>query len=110
MMKKLFWFCIILGSLTFSKEVNGYTRYIENKDIDILKEVKNPKEYLEEKYSTTPFEVINITDGYFSYDKKLPDTLQKYHFVLTESCRPEFKDAYSDTRFTITEIKQKDYK
>ena len=49
-MKKLFWFCIILGSLTFSKEVNGYTRYIENKDIDILKEVKNPKEYLEEKY------------------------------------------------------------
>lgn len=67
-------------------------------------------QYLEEKYSTTPFEVINITDGYFSYDKKIPDTLQKYHFVLTESCRPEFKNAYSDSRFTITEIKQQDYK
>ena len=73
-------------------------------------EISTLHKYLKEKYSNTPFEVINITDGYFSYDKDLPDTLQKYHFVLTESCRPEFKNAYSDSRFTITEIKQKDYK
>lgn len=67
-------------------------------------------EYLSEKYKNIPFEVINITDGYFCYDKTLPDKLQKYHFVLTEKPSDSFKEYYRDSKFNIVEVKQQNYR
>lgn len=61
--------------------------------------------YLNEKYKE-PIEVINITDGYFSYDKNLNSNIQKYHFVLTEQLSESFKNFYSGNTFDIVNIKQ----
>ena len=61
--------------------------------------------YLNERYKE-PIEVINITDGYFSYDKKLNSNIQKYHFVLTEQLSESFKNFYSGNTFDIVNIKQ----
>ena len=46
-------------------------------------DVETFHKYLNEKYKNIPIEVINITDGYFDYDRRLDDTILKYHFVLT---------------------------
>lgn len=62
-------------------------------------------EYLNERYKE-PIEVINITDGYFSYDKNLNSNIQKYHFVLTEQLSESFKNFYSGNTFDIVNIKQ----
>jgi hypothetical protein len=61
--------------------------------------------YLNERYKE-PIEVINITDGYFSYDKNLNSNIQKYHFVLTEQLSESFKNFYSGNTFDIVNIKQ----
>ncbi|WP_339061579.1 hypothetical protein [Fusobacterium polymorphum] len=61
--------------------------------------------YLNERYKE-PIEVINITDGYFSYDKNLNNNIQKYHFVLTEQLSEGFKNFYSGNTFDIVSIKQ----
>ena len=61
--------------------------------------------YLNERYKE-PIEVINITDGYFSYDKDLNNNIQKYHFVLTEQLSEGFKNFYSGNTFDIVSIKQ----
>lgn len=61
--------------------------------------------YLNERYKE-PIEVINITDGYFYYDKNLNKNIQKYHFVLTEGLNESFKDFYSENTFDIVSIKQ----
>lgn len=61
--------------------------------------------YLNERYKE-PIEVINITDGYFSYDKNLNSNIQKYHFVLTEQFSESFKNFYSGNTFDIVNIKQ----
>lgn len=61
--------------------------------------------YLNERYKE-PIEVINITDGYFSYDKNLNSNIQKYHFVLTEQLSESFKNFYSGNTFDIVSIKQ----
>lgn len=61
--------------------------------------------YLNEKYKE-PIEVINITDGFFSYDKNLNSNIQKYHFVLTEQLSESFKNFYSGNTFDIVNIKQ----
>ena len=61
--------------------------------------------YLNERYKE-PIEVINITDGYFSYDKNLNSNIQKYHFVLTEQLSEGFKNFYSGNTFDIVSIKQ----
>ena len=61
--------------------------------------------YLNERYKE-PIEVINITDGYFSYDKNLNSNIQKYHFVLTEQLSESFKTFYSGNTFDIVNIKQ----
>lgn len=61
--------------------------------------------YLNERYKE-PIEVINITDGYFSYDKNLNSNIQKYHFVLTEELNKNFKDFYSENTFDVVSIKQ----
>ncbi|PHI06595.1 hypothetical protein [Fusobacterium polymorphum] len=61
--------------------------------------------YLNERYKE-PIEVINITDGYFSYDKNLNNNIQKYHFVLTEQLSESFKNFYSGNTFDIVSIKQ----
>lgn len=73
-------------------------------------DVETFHKYLNEKYKNIPIEVINITDGYFDYDKRLDDTILKYHFVLTNPAPGGFKEAYSDSKFNIVEIKQQDYK
>lgn len=49
-MKKTIIFLMIVSSLSFSKDIIGYTRYIDEKDLEKLKIVDNPKEYLEDKY------------------------------------------------------------
>ena len=61
--------------------------------------------YLNERYKE-PIEVINITDGFFSYDKNLNSNIQKYHFVLTEQLSESFKNFYSGNTFDIVNIKQ----
>lgn len=61
--------------------------------------------YLNERYKE-PIEVINITDGFFSYDKNLNSNIQKYHFVLTEQLSESFKNFYSGNTFDIINIKQ----
>ena len=61
--------------------------------------------YLNERYKE-PIEVINITDGYFYYDKNLNKNILKYHFVLTEGLNENFKDFYSENTFDIVSIKQ----
>jgi hypothetical protein len=61
--------------------------------------------YLNERYKE-PIEVINITDGYFYYDKNLNNNILKYHFVLTEGVDKSFKDFYSGNTFDIVSIKQ----
>ena len=61
--------------------------------------------YLNERYKE-PIEVINITDGYFFYDKNLNSNIQKYHFVLTEELDKRFKDFYSGNTFDVVSIKQ----
>ena len=61
--------------------------------------------YLNERYKE-PIEVINITDGYFYYDKNLNKNILKYHFVLTEGLNESFKDFYSENTFDIVSIKQ----
>lgn len=62
-------------------------------------------EYLNERYKE-PIEVINITDGYFSYDKNLNKNILKYHFVLTENAQENFESFYNDRIFDISVIKQ----
>ena len=61
--------------------------------------------YLNERYKE-PIEVINITDGYFYYDKNLNKNILKYHFVLTEGLNESFKNFYSENTFDIVSIKQ----
>lgn len=73
-------------------------------------DVETFHKYLNEKYKNIPIEVINITDGYFDYDRRLDDTILKYHFILTNPAPGGFKEAYSDGKFNIVEIKQQDYK
>ncbi|MBF1204020.1 MAG: hypothetical protein HXM07_07300, partial [Fusobacterium periodonticum] len=50
-------------------------------------------------------EVVNITDGYFYYDKNLNKNIVKYHFVLTEEIDKYFSSFYSEKRFFIVKIK-----
>ena len=73
-------------------------------------DVETFHKYLNEKYKNNPIEVINITDGYFSYDRNLNDNIIKYHFVLTNPAPGGFCEAYNDSKFNIVEIKQQDYK
>ena len=61
--------------------------------------------YLNERYKE-PIEIINITDGYFYYDKNLNKNILKYHFVLTEGLNENFKNFYSENTFDIVSIKQ----
>ena len=60
--------------------------------------------YLNERYEE-PIEVVNITDGYFEYDKKLNKNILKYHFVLTEKIDENFSSFYLEKRFSIVSIK-----
>ena len=60
--------------------------------------------YLNERYKEA-IEVVNITDGYFYYDKNLNKNIVKYHFVLTEEIDKYFSSFYSEKRFSIVKIK-----
>ena len=60
--------------------------------------------YLNERYKEA-IEVVNITDGYFYYDKNLNKNIVKYHFVLTEGVGKDFSSFYSEKRFSIVKIK-----
>ena len=59
--------------------------------------------YLNERYKEA-IEVVNITDGYFYYDKNLNKNIVKYHFVLTEGIDKYFSSFYSEKRFSIVSI------
>ena len=87
-------FCIIILKEFAKKEIysSGGT------DITYL------HSYLNKRY-TEAIEVVNITDGYFSYDKNLNKNIVKYHFVLTERIDKDFSSFYSEKRFSIVKIK-----
>ncbi|EFG29065.1 VWA domain-containing protein [Fusobacterium periodonticum] len=59
--------------------------------------------YLNERYKEA-IEVVNITDGYFYYDKNLNKNIVKYHFVLTEGIDKDFSSFYSEKKFSIVSI------
>ena len=91
---------------TYFEDVNDIKEFAKKKVYSTGgTDVTEFHKYLNERYKE-PIEVINITDGYFSYDKNLNKNIQKYHFVLTEELSESFKNFYSGNTFDIVNIKQ----
>ncbi|EFE86125.1 hypothetical protein [Fusobacterium periodonticum] len=91
---------------TYFEDVNDIKEFAKKKVYSTGgTDVTEFHKYLNERYKE-PIEVINITDGYFYYDKNLNSNIQKYHFVLTEQLSESFKNFYSGNTFDIINIKQ----
>jgi threonyl-tRNA synthetase len=64
-------------------------------------------EWIKDFYKNQYIGVINITDGYFSYERDIPNNIVQYDFVLTERNMEEgIIEGYSDKRVKAHTIKK----